>query len=565
MNSNMTQNRKLYLTGFRFLIIFLLVVGVVFRFVNLDRKVYWYDETATSLRISGYTWAELKNQLLERVISSEDLQHYQRPNSDKGVINTIKGLAIEEPQHPPLYFLMTRFWVQWFGNSVAVRRTLPALLSLLVFPCLYWLCLELFKSPLVGWVAIALAAVSPLHVLYAQEARQYSLWTVTILLSSAALLRAIRLKTKLSWGIYAITVAVGLYTFLFSGLVAIGHGIYVVITEKFRLSKTVTNYLLASLAGVVAFTPWIFVVITNLSQLKGTTSWTRDYRSLSTLVKMWLINLSNVFLDLNYSFNSSLLFLYIIIILLSGYSIYFVCRNTPKQVWLFILTLIASTPLILILADLILKGRLSTISRYLIPCYLGIQIAIAYLFATHITSRSINIQRKKLWQIALLILTLSGVWSCIVSSQAVWWWNKYSAIHDPKVAEIVNQSIYPLFITSDSGAIQTLSYHFAPKVRLQLLHDQQLVMPTKEHQCQLNKFNIPGRFTDIFVYKFEEIGYQQNISNTLYGLQYCKIELVQEWTQETQPGYKFKASLWKLKNRHVDEIQKRQQVGLPSL
>lgn len=45
---------------------------------------------------------------------------------------------------------------------------------------------------------MALIAVSPFHVLYAQEAREYSLWTVTILLSSAALLRAMRVKTKLS-------------------------------------------------------------------------------------------------------------------------------------------------------------------------------------------------------------------------------------------------------------------------------------------------------------------------------------------------------------------------------
>ena len=32
-----------------------LVVGVFFRFANLDAKVYWHDETYTSLRISGYT------------------------------------------------------------------------------------------------------------------------------------------------------------------------------------------------------------------------------------------------------------------------------------------------------------------------------------------------------------------------------------------------------------------------------------------------------------------------------------------------------------------------------
>ena len=538
MRSKLTQNGIFYLTWFRFLIIVLLVLGVFFRFVNLDHKAYWNDETATSLRISGYTWSELKHQLLDHIVTIEDLQNYQRINPDKSVINTIKGLAVEEPQHPPLYFVMERFWVQWFGNSVAVRRSLSALISLLVFPCLYWLCLELFNSSLVGWVAISMIAVSPFHVLYAQEAREYSLWTVTILLSSAALLRAMRLKNKLSWGIYAATIALGLYTYLFSGLVAIGHGIYVVITESFRLTKTLTAYLLASLAGIIAFAPWIFVVITNLSEIRGTTHWTLTYTPLLTLVEMWIVNLSRIFIDFNYGFSSKMLLPELVILILIGYSIYFLCRNTPKQVWLFVLTLIGST-LILAVPDLIGKGEITTITRYLIPCYLGIQLAVAYLFTTQITSISVNLRQKKLWQIAILLLTLSGVLSCAVSSQQVWWWNKYSAIFNPQVARIVNKASSPLFITNDSGVPQTLAYLFAPKVRLQLVADERLVMPNGELRCQQNMFNTPDGFSDIFLYTFD-------FKSKLNKKHNCKIELVHEWEQEYQPGYKSKASLWKL-------------------
>lgn len=72
MKSNLIHNGRLHPAWFRFFIILLLVLGVFFRFVNLDRKVYWYDETATSLRISGYTWAE-QHQLFDHVISIEDL------------------------------------------------------------------------------------------------------------------------------------------------------------------------------------------------------------------------------------------------------------------------------------------------------------------------------------------------------------------------------------------------------------------------------------------------------------------------------------------------------------
>ncbi len=201
--------------------------------------MYWYDETFTSLRISGYTETEVVQQLFNGdEINVKDLQKYQRFNSEKGVTDTVKGLALEEAQLPPFYFVIARYWVQCFGSSVAAIRSLSAVISLLVFPCLYWLCLELFGTPLIGWMAVALVGVSPFHVLYAQEARMYSLWTVTILLSSASLLRAIRVKTRLGWGIYALTLTLAFYSYLYSVLIAIGHGIYMVIIERFRLSKT---------------------------------------------------------------------------------------------------------------------------------------------------------------------------------------------------------------------------------------------------------------------------------------------------------------------------------------
>lgn len=53
-------------------------MGVFFRFVNLDRKIYWYDEAFTSLRVSGYKEAELIQQASDRrVLSIEDIQKFQ--------------------------------------------------------------------------------------------------------------------------------------------------------------------------------------------------------------------------------------------------------------------------------------------------------------------------------------------------------------------------------------------------------------------------------------------------------------------------------------------------------
>jgi uncharacterized membrane protein len=54
-----------YITGF----------GIFFRFVSLDQKVYWIDEAFTSLRVSGYTEAEVVQQVSNApLVSIEALQ-----------------------------------------------------------------------------------------------------------------------------------------------------------------------------------------------------------------------------------------------------------------------------------------------------------------------------------------------------------------------------------------------------------------------------------------------------------------------------------------------------------
>lgn len=297
------RRKQLVSKPWRFLLVAVLAIGIFFRFANLDGKVYWFDENATIFKISGYTieeWDSVKNKLNGQIISIKDFQKSYSPNSQSNVIDTIKLLALQDSKHTPLYFAILRLWVDLFGNSAAVMRSLSALISLLIFPCLYWLCLELFQSPLVGWIAVALVAVSPFQVLYAQDARPYSLLAVTILLSSVALLRAIRLKTKLSWGLYILSWSLSIYTHTLSLFVFIAHGIYVLATYGIRRSKVSIAYLIATLVGVLTFTPWLFFIVTNYDRVSESLEWqTNKSLPFSSLVIYWIIYLSRIFLDLN--------------------------------------------------------------------------------------------------------------------------------------------------------------------------------------------------------------------------------------------------------------------------
>lgn len=235
--------------------IIIIALGVFFRISNIENKVYWVDEVATSIRASGYTKQEATQNLYKLdVISVKNLQNYQKLTAQKNVIDTFKAL-IKSPEHSPLYFVLTRFWVQLFGSSIVATRSLSVVFGLLAIPCVYWLCRELFNLPLVSWIAVALFAVSPFYVAYSQEARPYSLWIVTIFGSNIALLRAIRLNSRQSWFLYTITLIIGFYTSLFSIFVAVGQSIYILILEKFHFTQTLKKYLAAFSLGIISFVP----------------------------------------------------------------------------------------------------------------------------------------------------------------------------------------------------------------------------------------------------------------------------------------------------------------------
>jgi uncharacterized membrane protein len=484
----------------RFLIVVVLVLGIFFRFANLGQKVCWIDESYTSLRLSGYTESEFIQEVFDgQVRNIKYLQKYQRINSEKTVVDTVKGLALEEPQLAPLYFVATRFWVQLFGDSVAVTRSISAVFSLLALPSMYWLCLELFESSLTAWLAVLLLAVSPFQIVYAQEARPYSLFALTILLSGAALLRGMRLKTNSSWAIYAATVALGFYSHLLFALVLLGHGIYVAISENLRFNKTVIGYFLAASAGFIALSPWTVVLLINSPSVSEKTAWLFVKLPLSDLVKYWVLNITRQFFDVGvYSDLPRLYFLLsipviLIILIIVGYSFYLLLSQTERRVWLFVMTLMCVTVAIFLPADLIWGGRRSISTRYMIPCYLGMQIAVAYFLAVKMTSPQVTMQLQKLWRLALAALLSIGILSCCIYLPADSWWNKGRSSINIPIARTINSASRPLLVTDLWVYSVDKIGHLLGLSSLINSHANFLGLPPK-------RVEIPLNYNEIFLY-----------------------------------------------------------------
>ncbi len=542
LNNKWLQKWDLPPGWLRSLVIVLLIIGIFFRFVNIDRKLYWCDEVYTSLRISGYLQQEMDREFRDgHLVSVHDLHKYQYPNLEKNTADTIKGLIAEESQLSPLYFVLVRWWVDLFGHSIAIVRSFSAFISLLTFPCLYWLCRELFESRLIAWIAISIVAVSPVHIVYAQEARPYSLSIVAVLLSSAALLHAMRLQTKKSWGIYVASLTLGLYTQLFFGFVIIAQSIYIILLERWRLTQKLLHYFLAVGLGVLTFAPWMWIFITHPTP--GNLRWVNTKQTLVDIAIRWVGIISRAFIDFgigpNDSFALKLAVMPLILIVfgLICYAIYAVCRQTSKPVWLFILSLIASICLPLMLLDFGLGKRYGT-TRYILPSTLGMQLAVAYLLSTKINPLLDRSQwQQKIWTWITCGLITIEIISGVISSQSQMWWNKVPELYQdyPSSARVISDlTQQPLIITDvDMTSVQILGHLLNPnltsletlnrrigfeifnrrineKIRFQIVNDRQNI-------------DLKPEFTDIFI--FVEDKSSQLVANVekAYNLQARKV------------------------------------------
>lgn len=454
------QQQKIRLGSLRFVCIVLIVVGASLRFTNLDMKVYWHDEIYTVFRAAGYTRMEIDQTLFQnRVLPAAELLKFEQIKPGSTPADTVRSLALEDPQHPPLYFLATRFWMQIFGNSIAAVRSLPALVSLLSLPLIYLLAIELFESPIAAWISTVLLALSPFDILFAQTARQYSLLTAVTIASSWLLLRAMRIRHWRSWVWFSLSCAVGLYTHPFFVLGTLAQGVYVLLMSigevrskrtpqgiKGWLGLLPVGFLGAIALALLLYLPWIGVLLSNSERAFATTNWTKVSPGLPYLLKLWTLSFTSLFFDLDFGFDNPITYLVRLpIVVMIGLAFYSTIKQTHRSTWLFLLTSAFIPFLVLALPDIILGGKRSAVSRYLISCFPAIQLAVGFWLSLQVQNL------RSIWQKGAIALLLAGsLISVSVSAGAESWWNRDLSYFNAETARRINGFIAPIVI-SDIG------------------------------------------------------------------------------------------------------------------
>ncbi len=186
-----TQNSKLKTL---LLLLVWIVIGTGLRLTQLAAKPPWTDEFSTLVFSLGNSFRVVP---LSEAISQDVLLQPLQPNPNAGITQVVQHL-LTESNHPPLYFMLTHWWMQlWPPDSLGLAslwaaRSLSALLGALSIPAIYGVGWLAFRSRLVSQLAAAIMAVSPYAIFLAQEARHYTLAILWVIASLSCLVIATR-------------------------------------------------------------------------------------------------------------------------------------------------------------------------------------------------------------------------------------------------------------------------------------------------------------------------------------------------------------------------------------
>jgi uncharacterized membrane protein len=450
-----------------------IALGISFRCRGLETALVWHDEVATRILCAGHTPDDWRETLYSgEVLPVGAVRAWQRiggvgQRGDLGEI--VSGLVRTDPQHPPLYYVLAWMWTGFFGDGIAALRALSVIASLLGLPAAFLLARHLFASTRAAWLATASFALSPFFVLYAQEAREYAMWSSLILASSAALISAMRRSERGravgAWVLYGVLLLLAFYTSFSTAWVGLSHTLFVAIDRRGRLDRVAWTAGITLALVALAVLPWALLLMRNWDAFEISMRWSRDIViPRASLLRILVLNTSRTVVDFWADLDDGLAYA------VDGAAVALVTAaitGTRRAGWraaAFLLTL-GAVPLLATLGpDLWSGGIRSVSSRYLTPTWIAALLALAGWLGGGSPFRL---------RVAGPVLLVAAAASLVrdTSQRAVW--TKGTGIRLPEVADIINASARPLVVGDmehhNPGDLLSLSNLLGPDAAMQLL------------------------------------------------------------------------------------------------
>jgi uncharacterized membrane protein len=425
-----------------------ILLGIALRCHAPGRAIFWNDETWTSVWLTGLTWPEFVATMPADTTTAGALVAALDGPPRKAAIATVAAIAHEDPKQPALYMLLVRLWADLFGRSPAALRGFSVLLGILGLGAMFLFLREWRADTRTAWIGTALLALSPWQLLYAHEARPYTLWVLMILVSNGLLLRARRTARRPDWLAYAASLAAGLFSHTFFALTIAAQALWMS-HPRTRSRGDHRAWRGAALLGVAAWLPWGVLLVLKFEQLLGNTGWVIRTVGLPALVKRWILALASPFVDSgSVAANAAPLVLVAAVACLALVLLALVtmAREDPDGALLTAAPIVV-TALLLMLPDIVLGGGKMSTARFLAPLLLAETMAVAWYLGTRRTPAS----RAKLAFVAFVALLLIGGASGIVIDRTTGPWTKYAEANLDTAARVIATQPRPLVVGRNDG------------------------------------------------------------------------------------------------------------------
>jgi len=452
------QGRQAKATAVWIVAVVAVIVGVVFRFSTLERKICQLDESGTMLFVSGYSVTDYMRTEGHEV-TRQDLLKVQTFDPAKSNLDALRALARCLPDQAPLYYLVVRPLCQVAGSSLTTVRAVSATAGVVVIAATFWLCLEATSCAVFAAMAAAMVAVSPLQLVYSQQARPYAVWELLFLASSICLMRALRLNNRQNWVFYCIAATATAFTHLATCSVFCAQAAHTLYVERFRPTRRVMAFFTAMSVAVILLLPWLRFLIFGHSMF---TASLRHQLTFGSLLRDSALNAASTFVsDGEFIANPWKTALRIAFALIVVCSTVVSLKSRKQQPLCAYLLLLCLSPSVLLLKYLQGGECLLTIDRYIAPALLSAQIMVAFALS------QLWARPGKAWMPVSTALLIT----CIVIEVATCSW--YAAQTDYRrlgvgldgAAKVV-RAAKNLLIVTDLGASLLLSHQDIGNARI---------------------------------------------------------------------------------------------------
>ncbi len=281
---------------------------LIFQLFNLTTTSLWHDEAFSALLIQYEDYGEM----IRRI-----------------------GLDV----HPPLYYILLRFWTGIFNTSLFSLRAFSLLFGIGTALGIFFLTKEIFRNSTLAFLSAVLLSLVSFQVQYNLEARMYTLGAFFLVFATFFVLHALKTRVPstsffMFMAAYVTCASAALYTHYYTVFGIFAHGLFILYALRFRL-KQLALFAGAFLAIALLFLPWLPTFLRQLSQVQ-TSYWIPP-------ITKWSIatTISKMTIGDGLDPNQAAFLIILVNILALGAFFFMLSRYSQKERWILLFLFLA--------------------------------------------------------------------------------------------------------------------------------------------------------------------------------------------------------------------------------